>query len=64
MLGPYGMAIGIIELGVKVGAKALPGIRLKPVEFQPGASDLDPATKEYLDKVASIMKEKKSYNFV
>jgi hypothetical protein len=59
MLGPYGMAIGIIELGVKVGAKALPGIRLKPVEFQPGASDLDPATKEYLDKVASIMKEKK-----
>ena len=59
MLGPYGMAIGIIELGVKVGAKALPGIRLKPVEFQPGASDLDPAAKEYLDKVASIMKEKK-----
>jgi hypothetical protein len=59
MLGPYGMAIGIIELGVKVGEKALPGIRLKPVEFQPGASDLDPATMEYLDKVASIMKEKK-----
>ena len=59
MLGPYGIAIGIIELGVKFGAEALSGIRLKPVEFQPGASDLDPATKEYLDKVASIMKEKK-----
>ena len=59
MLGPYGIAIGIIELGVKVGAKALPGIRLKPVEFQPGASDLDPATMEYLDKMAAIMKEKK-----
>ncbi len=59
MLGPYGMAIGIIELGVKVGAKALPGIRLKPVEFQFGASDLDPGTMEYLDKVAAILKEKK-----
>jgi hypothetical protein len=59
MLGPYGMAIGIIELGLKVGAKALPGIRLEPVEFQPGASDLNPATMEYLDKVASILKEKK-----
>jgi hypothetical protein len=59
MLGPYGMAIGIIELGVKFGAKALPGIRLKPLEFQPGISDLDAAAREYLDKVAAIMKEKK-----
>jgi hypothetical protein len=59
MLGPYGMAIGIIELAVKVGAKALPGIRLEPVEFQPGASDLDPATMDYLDKVAAILKGKK-----
>jgi outer membrane protein OmpA-like peptidoglycan-associated protein len=59
MLGPYGMAIGIIELGIKVGAKALPGIRLKPVDFQPGASDLDPASLEYLDKVAAILKGKK-----
>ena len=59
MLGPYGMAIGVIELGVKVGTKVLPGIRLKPVEFQPGASELDPAAMEYLDKVAAILKEKK-----
>jgi hypothetical protein len=59
MLGPYGTAIGIIELGVKVGAKALPGIRLEPVEFLPGASNLLPATTEYLDKVAAILKEKK-----
>jgi hypothetical protein len=59
MLGPYGMAIGIVELGAKAGAKALTGIRLKPVDFQPGASDLDPAAMEYLDKVASILKEKK-----
>jgi len=59
MLGPYGMAIGIIELGVKFGAKALPGIRLKPLEFQPGISDLDAAAREYVDKVATILKEKK-----
>jgi hypothetical protein len=59
MLGPYGMAIGIVELGLKAGAMALPGIRLEPVEFEPGASDLDPATMQYLDKVASILKEKK-----
>jgi len=59
MLGPYGMVIGMIELGEKTGAKALTGIRLKPVDFQPGASDLDPAAMEYLDKVAAILKEKK-----
>ena len=59
MLGPYGVAIGIIELGVKVGGKALTGIRLKPVDFQPGVSNLDPATMEYLGKVAVILKEKK-----
>ncbi len=59
MLGPYGIAIGIVELGAKVGAKALPGIRLKPVDFQPGASELDAATLEYIDKVATILKEKK-----
>jgi hypothetical protein len=58
-LGPYATAVGIVELGVKVGEKFLPGIRLKPVEFQPGASDLDPATIEYLGKVATILKEKK-----
>ena len=59
MLGPYGVAIGIVELGAKFGPKALTGIRLKPVDFQPGASDLDPAAMEYLDKVAAILKEKK-----
>ena len=59
MLGPYGMAIGIVELGAKAGAKVLTGIRLKPVDFQPSASDLDPAAMEYLDKVAAILKEKK-----
>ena len=37
----------------------LTGIRLKPVDFQPSASDLDPAAMEYLDKVAAILKEKK-----
>ncbi len=59
MLGPYGVAIGIIELGAKVGTKALSGIRLKPVEFQPGASELEATMREYVDKVASILKEKK-----
>ena len=59
MLGPYGTAIAIVEIGAKVGAKALTGIRLKPIDFQPAASDLDPAAMEYLDKVAAILKEKK-----
>jgi outer membrane protein OmpA-like peptidoglycan-associated protein len=59
MLGPYGVAIGIVELGAKFGPKALTGIRLKPVDFQPSASDLDPAAMEYLDKLAAILKEKK-----
>jgi len=59
MLGPYGMAIGIVELGATAGAKVLTGIRLKPVDFQPGTSDLDPAALEYLDKVAAMLKEKK-----
>jgi outer membrane protein OmpA-like peptidoglycan-associated protein len=59
MLGPYGTAIAIVEIGAKVGAKALTGIRLKPVEFQPGASDLDATAQEYLDKLAAILKEKK-----
>ena len=59
MLGPYGMAIGIVELGAKIGSNALSGIRLKPVDFQPGASDLDPAAMEYLEKVAAILKQKK-----
>ena len=59
MLGPYGTAIAIVELGAKVGAKALTGIRLKPVEFQPGTSDLDATAQEYMDKLAAILKEKK-----
>jgi hypothetical protein len=59
MLGPYGMAIGIAELGVKIGEKALPGIGLNPVEFQPGDSDLNATAQEYLDKLAAILKEKK-----
>jgi hypothetical protein len=58
-LGPYGTAIAIVEIGAKVGKKTLTGIRLKPVEFQPGASGPDPATMEYLNKVAVILKEKK-----
>jgi len=59
MLGPYGMAIGIVELGAKVGAEILTGIRLNPVEFQPGSSEPDAAVLEYLAKVAGIMKDKK-----
>ena len=58
-LGPYGLAISIAQLGVKYGAKALTGIRLKPVEFRPGSSEPDAAAQEYVEKVANIMKEKK-----
>jgi hypothetical protein len=58
MLGPYGTAIAAIELGLKVGAKVLPAIRLKPIDFQPGTDDLDAAATEYLERVAAILKEK------
>jgi hypothetical protein len=57
-LGPYGTAIGIIELGVKVGEKVLPGIRLNPVEFQPGKAGLDEDATEYMQRLAQIMKDK------
>jgi hypothetical protein len=59
MLGPYGTAIAIVELGAKVGAKTLTRIKLNPVKFQPGTSDLDATGKEYMDKLAAIMKQKK-----
>ncbi|MGD2186442.1 MAG: DUF748 domain-containing protein [Desulfobacterales bacterium] len=59
MLGPYGTAIGIMEIGLKVGKKVLPGIRLNPIEFQPGASEPDMMVPEYVEKVAAIMREKK-----
>ena len=54
-LGPYGTAIGIIEIGAKIGEEVMSRIQLKPIEFQPGTSELDSATLEYLDKVAAIM---------
>ena len=58
-LGPYGTAIGIIEIGAKIGEDVLSRIRLEPIEFHPGNSEPDSETLEYLDKVAVVMKEKK-----
>jgi hypothetical protein len=43
---------------VKVGEKVLPGIRLNPVEFQPGKAGLDEDATEYMQRLAQIMKDK------
>jgi hypothetical protein len=54
MLGPYGTAIGIAELAIKV----IPGIRLKPVFFAPGSIDLDEDAVAYLQKIATILRDR------
>ena len=54
MLGPYGVAIGVAELAIK----AVPGIRLQPVVFEPGSSDLNPDSVAYLQKIAAILRER------
>jgi outer membrane protein OmpA-like peptidoglycan-associated protein len=48
------MAIGVAELAVK----AVPGIRLKPVAFEPGTSELNEDAAAYLQQVATIMKDR------
>ena len=54
MLGPYGTAIGIAELAIK----AIPGIRLQPVVFKPGSSDLNQDALAYLKKITTILRER------
>ncbi|NNL74986.1 MAG: DUF748 domain-containing protein, partial [Desulfobacterales bacterium] len=54
MLGPYGTAIGIAELAIK----AIPGIRLQPVVFKPGSSDLNQDAVAYLNKIATILRDR------
>ncbi|MGD9175213.1 MAG: DUF748 domain-containing protein [Desulfobacterales bacterium] len=53
MLGPYGIGITVAEMAYKNAFK----IRLNPVPFAPGSAELDEAAIDYLQRVATIMKE-------
>jgi outer membrane protein OmpA-like peptidoglycan-associated protein len=54
MLGPYGLGINVAELAIK----AIPGIRLQPVVFKPGSSDLNQDAVAYLKKIATILRDR------
>lgn len=53
-LQPYGSLITVVQFAGKQLAK----IRLKPVEFLSGQTDLDEGSSDYLGKVAAILQEK------
>lgn len=56
-LQPYGS----ILLGAKLLGKAT-ALRLQSVRFAPGKSDLDETAKNYLDKIAVLMKDRPGIN--
>ncbi|MGD8990290.1 MAG: DUF748 domain-containing protein [Desulfobacterales bacterium] len=53
MLGPYGIGISVAQMAYKQALK----IRLNPIPFAPGSDALDEAAIDYLQRVATIMKE-------
>jgi outer membrane protein OmpA-like peptidoglycan-associated protein len=53
MLGPYGIGISVAQLAYQQALK----IRLNPILFDPGSSELNEAATDYLQRVAQIMKE-------
>lgn len=53
MLGPYGIGISVVEYAYEQASK----IRLNPIIFAPGNGDLDEAAIDYLQRIATIMKE-------
>jgi uncharacterized protein involved in outer membrane biogenesis len=53
-LQPYGAILTVAQLA----GKAVTAVRLDPVVFPPGSSELNPGTEPYLDRVATLMKER------
>jgi outer membrane protein OmpA-like peptidoglycan-associated protein len=53
-LQPYGTLI----TAAKYAGEAATRVRLNPVEFEPGQSVLDDSDREYLDKVAKVLKDR------
>jgi hypothetical protein len=55
-LWPYGTAIAAVEVAM-MAADKINGIRLDPIIFHPGSAALNKETREYVTKIAGIMKE-------
>ena len=55
-LQPYGAMIAV----AKVAGEAASKIRLDPVEFEPGQAKLNDTARDYLSKIAKVLKERKS----
>jgi hypothetical protein len=53
-LQPYGTLI----TAAKYAGEAATRVQLNPVEFEPGQSVLDDSDREYLDKVAKVLKDR------
>lgn len=53
-LGPYG---ALAYVGMKVGGNLLE-VKLPPVTFAPGSAELDAEQRDYLDRIAGILKDK------
>ncbi|MCF6186126.1 MAG: DUF748 domain-containing protein [Desulfobulbaceae bacterium] len=58
-LGPYG---ALAWVGMKVGEKMLE-IRLPPVDFPPGVSEVPEGLKDYADRLAKILQDKPTEDF-
>ena len=56
-LGPYGIAIAAAEVAYMAATKG-GGIRLEPVKFTAGTAEIDPADQGYVEKLASILKDR------
>jgi len=53
-LQPYGAMIAV----AKVAGEAASKVRLEPVEFEPGQASLDDSDRDYLSKIAKVLKER------
>jgi outer membrane protein OmpA-like peptidoglycan-associated protein len=57
-LQPYGAVIA----AAKYAGEAATKVRLKPVEFKPGQTDIDAMDKDYLSKIAKLLGERPKLN--
>jgi outer membrane protein OmpA-like peptidoglycan-associated protein len=53
-LQPYGAMIAV----AKVAGEAAGKIRLNPIQFEPGQANLDDSDRDYLSKIAKVLKER------
>ncbi|MFQ5643291.1 MAG: DUF748 domain-containing protein [Thiogranum sp.] len=53
-LQPYGTLI----LAAEIAGEAVTRVRLNPIEFEPGKSDMDDTDRDYLSKVAQVLHDR------